>query len=179
MTTSTQGQLRVDDDRRAVRFERRYDATPTEVWSALTEPERLARWLADAELDLRLGGQFVLRFAPDDDSQVARGEVLALEPERLLELTWLYPGESGTVVRFELRPDGDGTILVLDHRGLPVEAAAGYGAGWHAHLEALDAQLGNGEQPDWLSRFRELAPDYETQEAALSATSRSRTGSRS
>ena len=167
-TTAAQGQLRVDGDRRAVRFERRYEATPAEVWSALTEPARLARWLADAELDLRVGGQYVLRFAPDDESQVTRGEVLSVEPERVLELTWLYPGENDTVVRLELQPDGEGTILVLDHRGLPVEAAPGYGGGWHAHLDSLEAHLGpGGGEPDWFGRFKELAPLYEAQEAAL------------
>jgi uncharacterized protein YndB with AHSA1/START domain len=162
-----EGVLRIDGERRGVRFERRYDATPAEVWSALTEPERLGRWLAAAELDLRVGGDYVLRFSEEDESQVTRGKVLALEPERLLELSWLYPGENDTVVRFELRPDGDGTILVLDHRGLPAETAPGYGGGWHAHLDALEAQLGAGGKPDWWGRYRELAPLYEAQETAL------------
>jgi uncharacterized protein YndB with AHSA1/START domain len=166
-TTADQGQLRVDGDRRGVRFERRYEATPAGVWSALTEPERLSRWLAEADLDLRVGGKYILRFMGEDEGQTTRGEVVAVEPERLLELTWLYPGENDTVVRFELRPDGDGTILVLDHRGLPVEAAPGYGGGWHAHLEALEAHLGAGGEPDWWGRYKELRPLYEAQGAAL------------
>jgi uncharacterized protein YndB with AHSA1/START domain len=165
--TANQGLLRIDGERRGIRFERRYDAAPAEVWSALTEPERLGRWLADAELDLRVGGDYVLRFSGDDESQVTRGQVLALEPERLLELSWLYPGENDTIVRFELEPDGDGTILVLDHRGLPAEAAPGYGGGWHAHLDSLEAHLGAGGEPDWWGRYKELAPLYEAQEAAL------------
>jgi uncharacterized protein YndB with AHSA1/START domain len=165
--TANQGLLRIDGERRGIRFERRYDAAPAEVWSALTEPERLGRWLADAELDLRVGGDYVLRFSDEDEGQITRGRVLALEPERLLELTWLYPGENDTVVRFELRPDGDGTILVLDHRGLPAAAAPGYGGGWHAHLDALEAHLGAGGEPDWWGRYKELAPLYEAQEAAL------------
>lgn len=167
MTEMAEGRLRRDGDRRAVRFERRYDASPAEVWSALTEPPRLARWLADAELDLRVGGDYILRFLGEDEGQTTTGKVLAVEPERLLELTWLYPGEEDTVVRFELRPDGDGTVLVLDHRGLPSEAAPGYGGGWQAHLEALEAHLGAGGEPDWWGRYKELRPLYEAQEAAL------------
>jgi uncharacterized protein YndB with AHSA1/START domain len=167
--TEHHGQLRAEGERRGIRFERRYDAPPAEVWSALTAPDRLARWLADAELDLRVGGEYVLRFSDEDESQVnvTRGRVLAVEPERLLELTWLYPGEHDTVVRFELHADGDGTLLVLDHRSLPVEAAPGYGGGWHAHLDALEAHLGASGEPDWWGRYRELAPLYEAQEAAL------------
>jgi uncharacterized protein YndB with AHSA1/START domain len=139
------------------------------VWSALTEPQRLARWLADAELDLRLGGRYVLRFAGDDESQVTRGEVLAVEPKRLLELFWWYPGESDTIVHIELRPDGDGTILILDHGRLPVEPAAATAPvgtrTWtrSRRISALAAE------PDWLGRYRELAPLYEAQEAELEA----------
>jgi hypothetical protein len=55
----------------------------------------------------------------------------------------------------------------IDHRGLPVEAAPGYGGGWHAHLDSLEAHLGARGEPDWFGRFKELAPLYEAQEAAL------------
>ena len=161
-----EGQLRAEGDRAGVRFERRYDATPEELWSALTEPDRLARWLADAEIDLRVGGRFHLAWNESDGTQETDGTILALEPGRLLELNWTYPGEPDSVARFELRPDGDGTILVLDHRGLPPAAIAGYGAGWHSHLDSLDAHL-HGAQADWSTRFEELGPEYERTAAAL------------
>jgi uncharacterized protein YndB with AHSA1/START domain len=148
-----------------VRFERRYDATPDELWSALTEPERLTRWLANvAELELRPGGRFLLVW--QEDGQQTDGTVLDLEPGRVLELGWTYPDEPDSAVRFELRPDGDGTVLVLDHRGLPPRAIAGYGAGWHSHLDSLDAHLAGGSA-DWSARFQELGPDYERQAEAV------------
>lgn len=156
-----EGQLRTDGDRCGVRFERRYDASPDELWSALTEPERLGRWLADvAELELRVGGRFLLQWQEGDGTQETDGTILAFEPGRLLELNWTYPGEPDSVARFELRPDGEGTILVLDHRGLPPGAIAGYGAGWHSHLDSLAAHLSGG-RADWSARFRELGPAYE------------------
>ncbi len=83
----------------------------------------------------------------------------------MLELDWTYPGEPDSVARFELRPDGDGTILVLDHRGLPPGSIAGYGAGWHSHLDSLDAHLTGGEA-DWTARFQELGPAYEEEGSA-------------
>ena len=161
-----EGQLRAEGERCGVRFERRYDARPEELWSALTEPERLTRWLANvAELELRVGGRFLLVW--HEDGQQTDGTVLDLEPGRVLELAWTYPDEPDSAVRFELRPDGDGTVLVLDHRGLPPRSIAGYGAGWHSHLDSLDAHLGGGEA-DWTARFQELAPAYEEQAAAVS-----------
>ena len=161
-----EGQLRTEGDRCGVRFERRYDFSPEEVWSALTEPERLTRWLANvAELDLRAGGRFVLVW--HEDGQQTDGTVLELEPGRVLELGWSYPEEPDSAVRFELRPDGAGTVLVLDHRGLPPGSIAGYGAGWHSHLDSLEAHLAGG-QVDWSARFQELGPAYERQAAAVS-----------
>ena len=77
------------------------------------------------------------------------------------------PGEPDSVARFELRPDGDGTLLVLDHRGLPPAAIAGYGAGWHSHLDSLESHLTGGEA-DWSARFEELGPAYERKAAAVS-----------
>jgi uncharacterized protein YndB with AHSA1/START domain len=161
-----EGKLRAEGDRAGVRFERRYDFAPEEVWSALTEPERLTRWLANvAELELRVGGRFVLVW--QEDNQRTDGTVLVLEPGRVLELAWTYPDEPDSAVRFELTPDGDGTVLILDHRGLPPASIAGYGAGWHSHLDSLEAHLA-GTEADWSARFEELGPAYERQAAAVS-----------
>lgn len=149
-----EGKLRSEGGRAGVRFERRYDFAPEEVWSALTDPVRLGRWLTNVvELELRAGGRFLLVWNEDDGDQRTDGRIRAREPD--------------SVARFELRPDGDGTILVLDHRGLAPAAIAGYGAGWHSHLDSLDAHLA-GRETDWSARFEELGPAYERQAAAVS-----------
>ena len=41
-------------------FHRHYAKPIEKVWAALTTPERLADWLADAEIELRLGGRIQL-----------------------------------------------------------------------------------------------------------------------
>ena len=50
------GALRADGSRAAVRFERTYATTCEDLWSAVTEPERLARWFAPVSGDLAVGG---------------------------------------------------------------------------------------------------------------------------
>ena len=47
---------RIDEQRGAVRVEHVYDTDLDDLWSAITEPDRLARWVATVEGDLRLGG---------------------------------------------------------------------------------------------------------------------------
>ena len=63
------------------------------------------------------------------------------------------------MVRFELRPAGSGTLLALEHTGIPAEQAAGFGAGWHGHLDALAGTLA-GQDIDLHARDHELAPQY-------------------
>jgi uncharacterized protein len=164
MTATELGALREDGERCAVRFERLYDFRAEELWAALTDPDQLRGWLAHVRsLDLRVGGTVDFAFAEDD---VVRGEILALEPGRMLEYTWTYPGEDESVVRFELVPREHGTLLLLDHRRLNRSAGVGYGAGWHAHLDMLEATLA-GRSAEFMTRYLELRPDYEEQAAAL------------
>jgi hypothetical protein len=82
----------------------------------------------------------------------------------VLEYDWTFPGEDESVVRFEIVPQEQGTLLVLDHRRLGRASAGGYGAGWQAHLEALAGEL---ELGDWDERFEELRPRYAELAAAL------------
>ncbi len=61
-------------------FERRLAKPIEKVWAALTVPERLADWLAEAEIDLRVGGRLVL-FWPTHDFRL-ESRIVALEPPR-------------------------------------------------------------------------------------------------
>lgn len=119
-----------------LRLTRRYDATPAEVWAALTEPDSLERWLAaTVAIELAPGGAFELTIGVD-------ARVRALEPERLLELDWRFADEDPSVVRFELAADGDGTVLVLDHRRIEERFGMAYASRWTSALTRLARELG-------------------------------------
>jgi uncharacterized protein YndB with AHSA1/START domain len=161
------GYLRADGERRAVRFERRFQAGVDEVWSSLVEPDRLAHWLAEAVVDPRAGGRISLRFG-DGPGDLVTGVITVFEPPRTLEYSWTYEGEAESVLRFELSGDERGTTLVLEHRLLAVGAAPGYGAGWHAHLDLLAEQLGHGVRSSWEELYSVSLAAYERQAATLS-----------
>jgi uncharacterized protein YndB with AHSA1/START domain len=121
-----------------VRYTRYYHAAPDEVWAALTQPDSLARWLAPVrEVGLRRGGPFGLQL----EGATMNGRIRALEPSRLLELDWIYSGEEPSILRFELSPDGDGTVLVLDHRRIDAQIGMRYLERWKHQLGRLDAVL--------------------------------------
>ena len=61
-----------------------------------------------------------------------------------------------------LTEEGGRTRLVVEERGLPLDALHFYGAGWQAHLEDLGRSLA-GEPSAWKSRWTELTPVYAAQ----------------
>jgi len=124
-----------------VRLTRRYDSTPAEVWGALTDPTSLGRWLARAvDVELVAGGAFVL--ALPGDGGLVQARVRELETQRVLELDWSHADEERSVVRFELAADGEGTVLVLDHRRIDEPIGMAYITRWSQALERLDRELG-------------------------------------
>ena len=56
------GSLRSAEGKGIVRMEDRFDTDIDDLWSALTDPRRLARWMGEVEGDLRLGGEFRFSF---------------------------------------------------------------------------------------------------------------------
>jgi len=151
------GSLRAVDGKAVVRMEDRFDTDAGDLWSALTDPQRLARWIADVEGDLSLGGTFRARFT---SSWEGPGRVDVCEPPRRLLLTMCPGQDDQTVIEAELIPDGEQTRLIVEERGLPLDKAAAHGAGWQAHIEDLAAHLAHKPSTDWRTRWLELIPAY-------------------
>ena len=86
------GSLRSADGAGVVRIEDRYDTDIDDLWAALTDPARLARWYGEVEGDLRPGGQFRTYNAADDIEST--GRVDACEPPRRLLVTSRETDES-------------------------------------------------------------------------------------
>ena len=97
-------------------MEDRYDTDIDDLWSALTDPRRLARWLGEVEGDLRLGGEFRAHFFAS--GWEGTGRVEACEPPRRLLVLTKDPDEPyEQVIEATLTADGDQTILVLEGTG--------------------------------------------------------------
>jgi uncharacterized protein YndB with AHSA1/START domain len=136
-------------------FTRALAHPPEKVWRALTQQPHLKAWFPDnVEVTFEPGGK--LRFFDDDHTMEFDGEVLQFDPPKLLEIRW------GTdSLRFELRPDGAGTILTLTDTLDELGKAARDGAGWHECLDYLEAELA-GKQPGFTpgQRWAAVHPQY-------------------
>lgn len=154
------GRLVDTDGRRAVRFRRRYRYARAEVWSAITEPDRMARWAFACEFEPRTGG--ALRFDYGEAGS-AEGTILQWDPPAVLEYEWGADTDMAWHVRFELTPDGDdATILTFDHL-LPDAANPEFAAGWHWHLDRLEEHLAGAIPAEVESdaHFEELLAHYQ------------------
>src|SRR6476619_2477191 len=110
-----------------VRMEDRVETDIDDVWSALTDPARLARWYGEVEGDLRLGGEYRARlFASGWEGT---GRVQACEPpERLLVRGKEANETDGNETEVVLTADGDQTMVVWEVRGMPLDLLSAYGA---------------------------------------------------
>jgi len=154
------GSLRSADGKGVVRMEDRFDADIANLWSALTDPARLARWMGEVAGDLRLGGEFRARFFAS--GWEGTGRVEACEPPRRLLLLTTQPGQSREhFIEVTLAADGAQAIVVWEERGMPPGQLAPYGAGIQVHVEDLAAYLAGRERCDADARWNELLPAYE------------------
>ena len=130
-----------------VQAERVFATTPDDLWSALTEGDRIQRWFAEVSGKLKRGGHFAVKGN-------ASGEILACRPPELLELTWVFGGiESWVTIR--IKDDEKGAQMILEHE-LPTDKQSeahwnkygpgATGVGWEMGLLGLDANILNPDK---------------------------------
>ncbi len=137
---------------------RRIAARPSIVFEALTTAEGVRAWwgpddlpVITAEIDLRVGGEYRVRFQTLDGQQhEAFGEYLEVDPPHRLVMTWRYafggePEEEGRTSRIEVEvaPFEGGSELTFTHAQLRNEASlASHERGWTGSLAKLVRNLG-------------------------------------
>ncbi|HEV2426913.1 MAG TPA: SRPBCC domain-containing protein [Acidimicrobiales bacterium] len=176
------GRLRVEEGEGVVRVEDRVVAPASAVWSALTDPERLAQWYGEVEGDLRVGGRYRARLYAS--GWEGNGLIETCDPRRRLVVVSAESGDpaDGRRTTVELVADGDSTVVAVEHTGVPVEYLFAFGAGVQIHLEDLVAHVtGAGpvarerSREDTDARFDELEPPY--RDLAEEARARADSGS--
>jgi uncharacterized protein YndB with AHSA1/START domain len=118
------------DGRPALRFERPLRHSVDRVWRAVSEPAELAQWFVGPV-------DWVPEAGERREVYGQTMEVTVVQPPHRLEWTW-----GGERYAFELRADGDGTLLVFTHVFDPPSGPiAQHAAGWETYLDRLAALL--------------------------------------
>lgn len=130
-----------------VRASRTYPTSQDDLWSALTEKQRVCRWFGEVSGDFEPGGRFSIKGNAD-------GDITVCEPPRALALTWEF-GETISWVRITVEEAEDGALLTLEHEIPTDEKSEAHwtqygpgatGVGWEMALLGLDAYLSGGGQ---------------------------------
>jgi uncharacterized protein YndB with AHSA1/START domain len=124
-------------------------AAPAEkVFAYLTRSDLMPVWMGNhAVLEPRRGGQFTV----DINGLPVRGRYLVVDPPHRLVLTWGHAGSDAfppgaTTVEITLTPTNNGTLVSVEHRGLPPEQAPQHAIGWPHFFNRL-AQAATGQDP--------------------------------
>ncbi len=128
---------------RTMRALRVYPTDPTDLWEALTDPKRIARWFLPVTGDLVIGGRYQLEGN-------AGGTIEHCVPPESFALTWEY-GDSVSWLTVTLVPAPNGTTLELSYES-PLDPAfwedygpGATGLGWDAAILFLGRHLETGE----------------------------------
>lgn len=139
MANSTRPQLTLD---------RRFAASPAELWQAWTTPQQVRRWfgsdpagtVSHARLDVRVAGSFEVTFANSDGAEhICSGEYTVVERPTRLAFTWRWRNEPDVETQIELRftPADGGTLQHFEHRGLGTHTTHNYAVGWQSTFDKL------------------------------------------
>ncbi|GAA4997320.1 SRPBCC family protein [Pseudonocardia tropica] len=150
------------DGRRVLAFRREFTAPVEDVWAAVTDPDRCARWFAHWTGDARPGGVVVLSMTSDEDGggPPSDARIVVCEPPHRLQVE--IGGDTGPPWELSVELTSDGTTTVLHFaQALPEGLSpADAGPGWHWYLDRLRAALGGDPMPDWETTLADTGPLY-------------------
>lgn len=105
-----------------------FKTTPERIYEALTDAKQFSAFTGlPAEIHAEADGAFKCF-----GGQIT-GRMTELVPGKKMVQTWhvaMWPEGVDSVVRFELKAQGGGTRIILDHSGFPDENREHLDAGW-------------------------------------------------
>lgn len=128
------------------------DAAPERVWAALTDAELAKKYMFGTELetDWQPGSSITWSGEYQGKPYQDKGEIVAVEPGRRLELTHYSPlggqpdvPENYHTLTYELAPNGSGTTLSLSQDNNASDEEVEHStAMWTQMLESIKGEIG-------------------------------------
>jgi uncharacterized protein YndB with AHSA1/START domain len=129
-------------------------ASPTQVWAALTDPERIKRFMFGSEVrtDWRQGSPITWRGVYDGKEYEDKGEILEIEPQRWMKVTHFSPlsgrpdvPENYHTLTYLLEERGNTTHVSLSQDNNASEEEAEHSRGmWKMLLDGLKEEVERG-----------------------------------
>lgn len=145
---------------------RTFRAPIADVWAAITEPERLARWIGTWSGD-PTSGQVTFRMLYEGDD--VADELFVIDechPPSRLAITTTAPYQDGTTATWQVQltlTETDGVTTLEFAQSVPEpRMAESVGAGWEYYLDRLVAAETGGDvdDVDWDAYYPSLSEPY-------------------
>lgn len=152
---------RLDDGRQRLEFVRSWPDPVDDVWAALTEPERMARWIGSYEGERAVGatGTFTMTHEEEVVGQPMR--IVECDPPRRLVVEWVQDEPDPWRVDLDLTTEGDRTVLRFVQVFGADADVVDYAMGWHWYLEKFGAEVDGSPAPGpWEEFLATAGPGY-------------------
>ena len=147
------------DGRLRLEFRRSWPEGPDDVWAALTEPGRLARWFGRYDGERAPGARGTLTMTHEAEPVGEPVAIVECDPPRRLVVEWV--GQADWRVELALAVESGRTTLHFVQVFAAGTDVTDFALGWHWYLDRFDAEAGGRPAPgDWDTFLARIGPDY-------------------
>jgi uncharacterized protein YndB with AHSA1/START domain len=153
---------RQDDGRQRLEFRRSWPDPIEDVWGALTEPDRLGRWIGVYDGARRPGGTGTFVMTHEEGEHAGEPmTIVECDPPRRLVVEWTQQETEDWRVDLDLWSEDGRTVL----RFVQVFAAGAdvvdFAMGWHWYLDKFGGEVAGDPVPgNWDAFLAEVGPAY-------------------
>jgi uncharacterized protein YndB with AHSA1/START domain len=144
MSVEPTGRIEKDGERRTLVLVREFRAPIEDVWAAVTEPERLVRWLGTWSGDPTSGQVSFWMTAEGEDAPESAMEIRECTPPHTLRVTTRWGPNTWYLDVTLVEADGV-TTLTFTQPDLDLADAESIGPGWEYYLDRMVAAETGGD----------------------------------
>lgn len=152
---------RLDDGRQRLEFRRSWPDPIEDVWAALTEPDRLGRWIGTYEGERAVGATGTFTMTHEDEPVGEPMTIVECDPPRRLAVEWVQEDTDAWRVDLDLwHEDGRTHLRFVQVFGADADVTD-FAMGWHWYLEKFGAEVAGSPVPaDWDAFLAAEGPGY-------------------
>ena len=142
-----------------LQFRRSWPDPVEDVWAALTESDRMVRWIGTYEGERAVGGTGTFTMTHEEELVGEPMVIVECVPPHRLVVEWQT--DTGWRVQLDLTREGDSTVLLFTQLFPTGTEVVDYVLGWHWYVDKLDAEVsGRPAPPHWDTFYAEVGPAY-------------------
>lgn len=134
--------------------------TPEELWSWVTESERLERWIGSFEGHAAVGSVVQLTMTEEEGSEPQPVTILECDPPRRLAVEVQGGAAAGWQLQLDISVRGDGTLLTFNQLIEQGDDITSVGPGWEFYLDRLVAAITGAVPAPWDAYYPGLVGYY-------------------